>query len=407
MEILNSLIDGFRISLMPMNFFFCFIGVAIGTLIGVLPGIGPTGTVALLLPVTFYTSPVSAIILLAGVYYGAMYGGSTTSILVNIPGEAASVVTCLDGYQMARTGRAGVALGISAFGSFIAGTLGLIGLTVLAAPLASAALSMGPAEYFSLMCLGLVILIFMARGSMVKSLMMATLGLALSYIGIDAMTGKPRFAFGVAELWDGIGLIPVAMGLFGISEVLINVGQRVKQEILEARIKGLLPNAQDWKDATPSILRGSLVGFLLGVLPGAGAVIASFVSYTIEKRVSKHPEKFGTGVIQGVAGPESANNAASSGAFIPLFLPGNPFQLGDRDSFGGVDHPRDSSRPLLDPGTSRSFLGNDCQHVRGECVTLDPEFTPHRTLGENPQNPLSHPLSAHRLVLHYRDVQPE
>ena len=324
MEILNNLIDGFRISLVPMNFFFCFIGVAIGTLIGVLPGIGPTGTVALLLPVTFHTSPVSAIILLAGVYYGAMYGGSTTSILVNIPGEAASVVTCLDGYQMARKGRAGAALGISAFGSFIAGTLGLIGLTVLAAPLAGVALRMGPPEYFSLMCLGLVILIFMARGSMVKSLMMATLGLGLSYIGIDAITGKARFAFGVAELWDGIGLIPVAMGLFGISEVLISVGQRVKQEVLGTRIKGLLPNAQDWKDATPSILRGSLVGFLLGVLPGAGAVIASFVSYTIEKRVSRYPEKFGTGVIQGVAGPESANNAASSGAFIPLFSLGIP-----------------------------------------------------------------------------------
>jgi putative tricarboxylic transport membrane protein len=324
MEILNSLMEGFRITLSPTNFLFCFLGVVIGTLIGVLPGIGPTGTVALLLPITFYASPVSAIILLAGIYYGSMYGGSTTSILVNIPGEAASVVTCLDGYQMAQKGRAGAALGISAFGSFIAGTLGLIGLTVLAVPLANTALKIGPPEYFALMCLGLVMLIFLARGSMIKSLIMATFGLGLSYIGIDAITGKPRFAFGIAELWDGVGLVPLAMGLFGISEVLLKVGEIFRRVVVDARIKGLLPNIQDWKNATPSILRGSLLGFLLGVLPGGGVVIASFVSYTIEKRVSKYPEKFGTGVIQGVAGPESANNAASSGAFIPLFSLGIP-----------------------------------------------------------------------------------
>ena len=268
-EILINLIEGFRITLEPLNFLFCFLGVLIGTLIGVLPGIGPTGTVALLLPVTFSVTPVSAIILLAGVYYGAMYGGSTTSILVNIPGEAASIVTCLDGYQMAKKGRAGAALGISAFGSFIAGTLGLIGLMLLAVPLASAAMKFGSPENFALMCLGLTILIFMARGSMVKSLIMATFGLCLSYIGIDTITGHPRFTFGVPELWDGIGLIPPAMGLFGISEVLINVEQTIKQEVVETRIKGLLPNAQDWRDSTPSILRGSLVGFLLGNFTGS------------------------------------------------------------------------------------------------------------------------------------------
>jgi len=324
MEILNSLIEGFRITLVPVNFLFCFLGVAIGTLIGVLPGIGPTGTVALLLPITFYTSPVSAIILLAGIYYGSMYGGSTTSILVNIPGEAASVVTCLDGYQMAQKGKAGAALGISAFGSFIAGTLGLVGLTLLAVPLANIALQIGPPEYFALMCLGLVMLIFLARGSMIKSLIMATFGLALSFIGIDAVTGKPRFAFGVAELWDGVGLVPLAMGLFGVSEVLLKVGEKFRRVVMDAHIKGLLPNIEDWKNSIPSILRGSVLGFLLGVLPGGGVVIASFISYTIEKRVSKYPEKFGTGVIQGVAGPESANNAASSGAFIPLFSLGIP-----------------------------------------------------------------------------------
>jgi putative tricarboxylic transport membrane protein len=324
MEILSNLISGFQITFEPINLLSCFLGVVIGTLIGVLPGIGPTGTVALLLPLTFSVSPVTAIIFLAGVYYGAMYGGSTTSILVNIPGEAASIVTCLDGYQMAKKGRAGPALGISAFGSFIAGTLGLIGLMLLAIPLASAALKFGPPEYFALMCLGLTILIFMARGSMVKSLIMATFGLGLSHIGIDTITGQPRFTFGVPELADGVGLIPLAMGLFGISEVLLNVEQTVKQQVVETRIKGLLPNVKDWKDATPAILRGSLVGFLLGILPGAGAFISSFVSYGLEKRISKHPELFGTGVIQGVAGPESANNAASSSAFIPLFSLGIP-----------------------------------------------------------------------------------
>jgi putative tricarboxylic transport membrane protein len=325
MEAFGNLVQGFGIAFLPVNLLFCFLGVLIGTLIGVLPGIGPTGTVALLLPITFSVPSVSAIILLAGVYYGSMYGGSTTSILVNIPGESASVVTCLDGYQMAKKGRAGPALGIAAFGSFIAGTIGLFGLVLLAAPLASAALKMGPPEYFSLMCLGIIVLIFMARGSMVRSLIMASLGLALSFIGIDIITGKPRFTFGIPDLWDGIGLIPLAMGLFGVSEVLLNVGQKTRQQaVVETRIKGLLPTAKDWRDSIPSILRGSLVGFFLGVLPGSGAVIASFVSYTMEKKASKHPEKFGTGMIQGVAGPEAANNAASTGAFIPLFSLGIP-----------------------------------------------------------------------------------
>jgi putative tricarboxylic transport membrane protein len=325
MEVLFNLIQGFHIATEPLNLLFCFLGVLIGTLIGVLPGIGPTATVALLLPITFSVPPVSAIILLAGVYYGSMYGGSTTSILVNLPGESASIVTCLDGYQMARQGRAGPALGIAAFGSFIAGTLGLFGLVWLALPLASAALKMGPPEYFTMMCLGIIVLIFMARGSMVKSLIMATVGLVLSFIGIDIITGRPRFTFGIPTLWDGIGLIPLVMGLFGISEVLLNIGERMTlKAVVETRIKGLLPTIQDWKDSIPSILRGSLIGFFLGILPGAGAVIASFVSYTVEKKISKHPEKFGTGMIQGVAGPEAANNAASTAAFIPLFSLGIP-----------------------------------------------------------------------------------
>ncbi len=325
MDVLYNLLKGFAIAAEPLNLLFCFLGVLIGTLIGVLPGIGPTATVALLLPITFSVPPVSAIILLAGVYYGSMYGGSTTSILVNLPGESASIVTCLDGYQMARAGRAGPALGIAAFGSFIAGTLSLFGLVWLALPLANAALKMGPPEYFTMMCLGIIVLIFMARGSMVKSLIMAAVGLALSFIGIDTITGRPRFTFGIPTLWDGVGLVPLVMGLFGISEVLLNIGEgATRGAVVETRIKGLLPTIRDWKDSIPSILRGSLIGFFLGILPGSGAVIASFVAYTIEKKFSKTPEKFGTGMIEGVAGPEAANNAASTGAFIPLFSLGIP-----------------------------------------------------------------------------------
>jgi putative tricarboxylic transport membrane protein len=296
----------------------------IGTLVGVLPGLGPVAAISLLLPTTFHVTPVSAIIMLAGIYYGAMYGGSTTSILVNIPGEAASVVTCLDGYQMARKGRAGPALGIAAFGSFIAGTIGVIGLMLIAPPLAEMALKFGPPEYFSLMIMGLTVLTFLASGPMWKALLMAAFGLFLGSMGMDTMTGATRFTFDVVELTDGVGLVPVVMGLFGISEVLLNVEQSMERSVFETKIKSLLPTLRDWADSFWAILRGTVIGFFLGVLPGGGAVISSFVSYALEKRVSKHPEKFGTGVIQGVAGPESANNAATGGAFIPLLTLGIP-----------------------------------------------------------------------------------
>lgn len=318
---------GFQVALQPANLLFCFIGVLIGTLVGVLPGLGPVAAISLLLPTTFHVSPVSAIIMLAGIYYGAMYGGSTTSILVNIPGEAASVVTCIDGYQMARHGRAGPALGIAAFGSFIAGTIGVIGLMLIAPPLAEMALKFGPPEYFSLMILGLTILTFLASGPMWKALLMAAFGLFLGCIGMDNMTGATRFTFDVVELSDGVGLVPVVMGLFGISEVLLNVEQSIERSVFETKIKNLFPTLRDWADSIWAILRGTVIGFFLGVLPGGGAVISSFVSYAIEKKVSKHPEKFGTGMIAGVAGPESANNAATGGAFIPLLtlgIPANP-----------------------------------------------------------------------------------
>jgi putative tricarboxylic transport membrane protein len=315
---------GINVVFTASNLACCFIGVFVGTLIGVLPGIGPAGTISLLLPITYGISPASAIIMLAGIYYGAQYGGSTTSILVNIPGEASSVVTCIEGYKMTRQGRAGPALGIAAFGSFIAGTIGVVILMFLAEPLSRVALKFGPPEYFSLVILAISIVTYLAHGSIIKALIMATLGFALSQIGLDIISGRSRFTFGIMNLEDGIGLVPLVMGLFGISEVLTNLEGLGDFEIFKGKIKGLLPNLRDWLDSLGAIIRGTFLGFFLGVLPGGGVVISSFVSYAMERRISKHPERFGTGVIEGVAGPESANNAASSGAFIPLFSLGIP-----------------------------------------------------------------------------------
>ncbi len=315
---------GFQVAVLPANLFFCFVGVLIGTLVGVLPGLGPVAAISLLLPTTFHITPVSAVIMLAGIYYGAMYGGSTTSILVNIPGEAGSVVTCLDGYQMARQGRAGPALGIAAFGSFIAGTLAILGLMFIAPPLSEMALKFGPPEYFSLMIVGLTILTFLASGPMWKALLMACFGVFLGSIGVDSIMGTTRFTLGIDELSDGFGLVPVVMGLFGISEVLLNVEETAKRSIFETRIQNLLPTRKDWRDSIGAILRGSAIGFFLGILPGGGATISSFTAYAVERRVSRHPERFGAGVIEGVAAPEAANNAATGGAFIPLLTLGIP-----------------------------------------------------------------------------------
>jgi putative tricarboxylic transport membrane protein len=315
---------GLGIAFQPWNLLACFFGVFIGTLIGVLPGIGPVGTMSLLLPITFGISPVTGIIMLAGIFYGSQYGGSTTSILVNIPGEATSVVTCIDGYQMARLGRAGPALGIAAFGSFIAGTLSVVGLMFLANPLAEIAVSFGFAEYFSLMCLGLSLLIYMTQGSILRGLIMAGIGLFLSFIGQDIITGQARFTFGLRGLVDGIGLVPLVMGLFGVSEILLNLENLADRIILESKIKGLLPNKEDWRRSAKPIGRGTLIGFFLGILPGAGGVTATFVSYALEKKFSKSPERFGKGAIEGVAGPEAANNAATGASLVPLFSLGIP-----------------------------------------------------------------------------------
>ncbi len=324
MDTLNSLFYGFQVALQPENLMYCLIGSILGTLVGVLPGIGPVGAISILLPITFKISTTGSIIMLAGVYYGAMYGGSTTSILVNIPGEAASVVTCMDGYQMARKGRAGPALGMSAFGSFIAGTLGIVGLMLFAKPLSSFALDFGPHEYFSLIILGLTFVTYLSHGSMLKAVMMACFGLMLSNIGLDPITSSPRMTFGILELFDGVGIAPVAMGLFGIGEVLVNLEQVLTQEVIKTKFKNLFPSKLDWIASKWALIRGTLVGFFLGILPGGGPVLASFMSYGLEKRISKEPQKFGTGAIEGVAAPESANNSAASSSFIPLLTLGIP-----------------------------------------------------------------------------------
>ncbi len=324
MDFLDNLFIGLSVALDPARLLFCFVGVLIGTLVGILPGLGPTAAISLLLPSTFHLDPTSAIIMLGGIYYGAMYGGSMTSILVNIPGESASVVTCLDGYQMARQGRAGPALGISAFGSFIAGTISVLGLALISPPLARFALKFGPPEYFALIFCGLSILIYLASASILKAVMMALVGLFLGLMGTDFVSGELRFTFGSNTLLDGVGMVPVVMGLFGVAEVLENLEKGINRNVFKTSFDRLFPNAEDWKRSAGPIARGTVIGFFLGILPGGGALISSFASYAIEKKISKHPEKFGTGAIEGVAGPEAANNSATGGAFIPLLTFGIP-----------------------------------------------------------------------------------
>jgi putative tricarboxylic transport membrane protein len=321
---LDSILLGFATTLTLPNLFACFVGCLVGTLIGVLPGIGPIGTMALLLPITFSMDPITAIIMLCGIYYGAQYGGSTTSILVNIPGEASSIITCLDGYQMARKGRAGPALGISAFGSFIGGTLAVIGLMLLAPTLGRLAIEFGPTELFSLLLLALIMVSSLGKGSLVKSFMMIVLGMFTSSIGMDSIDGFPRFTLGSLTLSDGVGLIPVAVGMFGITELMENIEVAEQKEVFETQLRNLYPTRKDWRDSIGSIIRGTIVGFFLGIIPGIGMLFITFSAYAVERRFSKYPERFGTGVIEGVAAPESANNAATAGAMVPLFALGVP-----------------------------------------------------------------------------------
>lgn len=323
-DIFANLLFGLSIAVTPTNIALCLIGALAGTLVGVLPGIGPLATIAMLLPVTFGLPPVGALIMLAGVFYGAMYGGSTTAILVNIPGEAASVVTTLDGFQMAQQGRAGSALAIAAIGSFFAGCVATVLIALLAGPLTKFAFLFGPAEYFALMALGLVLAIVLANGPIAKATLMILTGIVLSMVSDDVQTGQGRMTFGRFELSDGFGFIVVAMGVFGVAEILKNLLQTVPRELVTQKITNLMPTRRDLADAAPAIARGTLLGSLLGILPGGGAILSSFASYTLEKKLSKTPERFGKGAIEGVAGPESANNAASQTSFIPLLTLGIP-----------------------------------------------------------------------------------
>jgi len=319
-----SLAHGFAVALQPANAWYAFLGCLVGTLVGVLPGIGPLAGISILLPVTFGLNATQAIIMLAGIYYGSQYGGSTTSILMRIPGEASSVMTCIDGYAMAKNGRAGAALCIAAVGSWIGGTFGVVVLTVVAPPLATIALKFGPPEYTALLVLGLIFLAYMSSSSLIRTLLMACVGLLLGMIGIDNLTGHFRYSFDLAELGDGIGIVPVAVGLFGLGEILSTPSVNAVQDIATPTLRDLLPTRLEWRQASFPIVRGTLLGFIIGIIPGSAHIISSFLSYALEKKVSKHPEEFGKGAVAGVAGPETANNAASTGAFVPLLALGIP-----------------------------------------------------------------------------------
>jgi TctA family transporter len=315
---------GFSVAFGLQNLLWCLMGAVIGTAIGVLPGVGPVATMALLLPVTYYLPTEGALIMLAGIYYGAQYGGSTTAILVNLPGESSSVVTCLDGYQMARQGRAGAALAIAAIGSFFAGCVATLLIAIAAPPLIALAQKFGPADYCSLMALGLVTAVVVAHGSVIKAIAMIFLGLLLGIVGTDVNTGNLRYSFGIGILFDGINFVPIAMGVFGINEIMANLTNPERRDLVSSKVSGLMPTRKDLRTSYPAILRGTAIGSLLGVLPGGGGVLASFASYTVEKKLAKDPSRFGKGAIEGVAGPESANNAAAQTSFIPMLTLGIP-----------------------------------------------------------------------------------
>ena len=327
MELIANLSLGFSVAFTPVNLTYALVGCLLGTLIGVLPGIGPAATIAMLLPATYALPPVSALIMLAGIYYGSQYGGSTTAILVNLPGESSSVVTVIDGHQMAKKGRAGQALSAAGLGSFFAGCFGTVLIAAFAPPLTELAFKFGPAEYFSLMTLGLIGAVVLASGSLLKAVGMIFLGLLIGLVGTDVNSGVARYSFDIPELTDGIGFVAIAMGIFGYGEIITNLAQReVQREVFNIKVKGMYPTKQDWKDMTPAVLRGTTLGCILGILPGAGATLAAFAAYTIEKKVKGRPGEvpFGQGNIRGVAGPEAANNAAAQTSFIPLLTLGIP-----------------------------------------------------------------------------------
>ena len=413
----ENLLLGFSVALTPINLFWCLVGVILGTVVGVLPGLGPAATIAMLLPLTLKMDHTTAIIALAGIFYGARYGGSTTSILLNIPGESSSVVTCLDGYQLARQGRAGAALGISAIASFVAGTVGILGLMLIAPPLARFALRFAPPEYFGLMVLGLAMVVFLAGKSMIRALLAMLVGLWIATIGTDLFTAESRFTFGQVKLLGGVDFIAATVGIFAIGEVLVNLESRGGAELfkLSKGLRSLLPTLQDLKDCRFAFLNGSLVGFFIGALPGAGATVASFLSYGIEKAFSRHPEKFGTGVIEGVAAPEGANNADAGGASLDprrghvgngsFADPGNTRRQYYSHPAGWPHSLGVQARTAPHSGTSAAFLGIGREHVHRQCLAFGFEYPFGSAFRSDLAPPLLRSLSAHLGDLRGRRLQ--
>ena len=398
---------GFHIALSWWNLLFAFIGCVLGTLIGLLPGLGPAAGTAILIPITFKLDPTAAIIMLSAIYYGAMYGGTITSVLINVPGEAASVVTCLDGYAMAKQGRAGAALGIAAIGSFVGGTIATFGLVLVALPLARFALKFGPPEYFSLLCVGLSLVMGLAGKSLSRALVMGVIGLLLSLVGVDPVEGAPRFTFGITRLLDGIKFVPVVMGLFGIGEILLNAEKEVQTVISSSgKVSSFFPRRDEFRISITSILRGTALGFFLGLIPGSNTAVASFMSYIIERKVSKHPEKFGTGVIEGVAAPETANNAFANAALIPLFTLGLPGSPTIAILMGALIMNGLMPGPLLFKQHAHLCLGGDRQPLHRQRHSAYPEPSPGGLVGQAPQDPLPHPSRPDPDLLHHRGLQP-
>ena len=406
-ETFSNLALGFSVALSFKNLFWCLMGALIGTAIGVLPGVGPVATMALLLPVTYFLTPEGALIMLAGIYYGAQYGGSTTAILVNLPGEASSVVTALDGHQMALQGRAGPALAIAALGSFFAGTVATFLIVLAAPPLTKLAQQFTPAAYFSLMLLGLVLAVVMASGSILKAVGMIFLGMLLGLVGTDVNTGNTRFTFGISDLFDGIGFVIVAMGVFGMAEIIKNLGDPERRDLVSSKVEGLMPTREDLVRCAMPVLRGTILGSLLGILPGGGAVLASFSSYSLEKKLSKTPEKFGTGMIEGVAGPESANNAAAADLVHSDADARHPGKRRDGHDDRRHDDSRHRAGAASDGAEAGPVLGDDRIDVARQLDVAGLEFAADRHLGEDAAGALPVAVDRNLLLLLHRRLQPE
>ena len=405
MDTLAHLMTGLTAALSLQNLAFALIGCTLGTLIGVLPGLGPAAGTAILIPLTFKLDPTGALIMLSAIYYGAMYGGTVTSVLINVPGEAASVVTCIDGHEMAKQGRGGTALGIAAIGSFIGGIFATIALIVVAPPLAQVALKFGPPEFFALMLVGLCLITGLGGRSLLPGLIMAVLGLLIAMIGIDPVRGAPRFTFGIPSLYDGLGFIPVVMGLFGIAEILLGIQQRQRQ-VIKTDLASLLPSREEWRRCIGAIGRGTGIGFFLGLIPGVGSIIPTFVAYVFEKRVSKTPERFGHGAIEGVAAPESANNAYANAAMIPLLTLGIPSSPTIAVLMGAFIINGLTPGPFLVSGAPRPRLGGDRKLLSRQYPAAHLESAFRRPVGAHPASALCLCVRRHARVLRHRRLQP-